>query len=93
MASNTSQRKAQSILLNAMVAEYASWSLLVTCKPCGTARTVPMAELPAELTIMRVLLRMRCRTCQDGVAAAALDNGVRGWEARVVRIWGPGSYG
>ena len=93
MTSNTSQRKAQSVLFRATVGKYASWSLLVTCRPCGTPRTLPMAELPADITIMRMLLRLRCRTCRDGVAAAALDNGVSGWEARVVRVWGPGSYG
>ena len=93
MASNTSQRKAKSILLKPTVGEYASWSLLVTCRPCGMPRTLSMATLPANLTIMQLLTRMRCRTCRDQVAAAALDNGVRGWEARVVRVWGPGSYG
>ena len=45
-----------------------------------------MATLPPDLTIMQALLRMRCRTCRDHVAAAALDNGVSGWETRVVRV-------
>jgi len=35
MASNTSQAKALSILHRARVAEYASWSLIVACKPAA----------------------------------------------------------
>lgn len=93
MASNTSQRQAQSILLAAKIKEYATWSLTVSCRPCSTVRTVPLAELPPDLTIMQTLMRMRCRTCHSQVHAAALDNGVLGWRGRVVQVWGPGSYG
>ena len=92
MASNTSQRKLQRILLAAPVHEYSTWTLLVICAPCGQPRSVPLAELPPGLTIMAVLLRMRCRSCKGKVAAALLDNGLPGWRARVIRVWGPGSY-
>jgi hypothetical protein len=93
MASNTTQRQAQSILLGGKVKEYATWSLIVTCRPCGSPRTVPLADLPPELTIMQAMMRMRCRTCSGRIEAATLDNNVPGWRSRVVQVWGPGSYG
>lgn len=93
MGSNTTQRQAQSILLGGKVKEYLTWSLVVTCRPCSAPRTVPLAELPPELTIMQATMRMRCRTCRGQVYAAALDNNIPGWRSRVVHIWGPGSYG
>jgi len=93
MASNVSQRKAQSMILASKVADYASWTLHVSCKPCGVPRTVPMTTLPQELTVMQALMRMRCRTCGGRVEGAALDNQVLGWRGRIVRIWGPGSFG
>jgi len=79
--------------LGAKVREYASWSLNVSCRPCSVERTIPLAELPPELTIMQALMRMRCRTCHSQAHAAALDNNVPGWRGRVVQVWGPGSYG
>ncbi len=60
---------------------------------CGAVRTVPLATLPPELTILQALMRMRCRTCRGRVEAAAIDNNAPGWRGRVVKIWGPGSYG
>ena len=70
MASNTTQRQAQSILLGGKVKEYATWLLIVTCRPCGSPRTVPLSELPPELTIMQAMMRMRCRTCRSMATAA-----------------------
>lgn len=93
MASNTSQRKAQSLILAARVTTYATWALHVTCGPCGMAKSVPMATLPPELTVMQVLMRMRCRSCGGKVETAAIGNQVPDWRSRVVRIWGSGSYG
>lgn len=93
MASNTSQSKALSILHRARVAEYATWTLHVTCRPCNAPREVPLATLPPELTILQVLMRMRCRTCRGRVEAAILDNALSGWQGKAVRVWGPGSYG
>ncbi len=93
MASNTSQAKVLTILHRAKVAEYTTWSLIVACQPCSAVRTVPLATLPSELTIIGALMRMRCRTCRGRVYAAALDNNVAGWRGRVVRVWGPGAYG
>ena len=92
MASNTSQSKALSILHRAKVAEYATWSLVVTCWPCDMPREVALATLPPDLTIIQVLMRMRCRTCRGRVEAALLDNGLPGWRGKAVRVWGPGSY-
>jgi len=49
-------------------------------------RTIPLAELPAELTIMQTLTRMRCRTCRGRVEVAVMDNQVPGWRGRVVKV-------
>ena len=93
MSSNTSQRRAQKLLLAARVAEYTSWTIIVSCAACTPARTLSMATLPAELTVMQAIMRMRCRSCHGRVVAAALDNGVRGWRGRVGRLWGAGAHG
>lgn len=93
MSSNTSQRKMQSLILAATVQEYATWSMHVSCRPCDTTRTIPMSTMPASLTIMQTIMRMRCSACGGQVEAAAIDNQVPGWRARVVRVWGPGSFG
>lgn len=92
MASNTSQSKALSILHRARVAEYADWTLVITCRPCNVPREIPLASLPPDLTIIQVLMRMRCRACRGRVEAAILDNGLSGWRGKAVRVWGPGSY-
>lgn len=62
MTSNTSQSKALSILHRARIADYATWSLILTCRPCDALREVALATLPPELTILQALMRMRCRT-------------------------------
>lgn len=93
MGSNTTQRRAQATVLTSKVGAFASWCMHVSCGPCGRASAVPMADLPPELTIMQALHRMRCRSCRGRIAAAAIDNQVPGWRARIVRVWGPGSYG
>ena len=49
MSSNTSQAKALSVLHRAKVADYAEWSLFVTCRPCDAPWTVPLAALPPDL--------------------------------------------
>jgi len=93
MASNTTQRHIQGILLASKVQDYATWSLIVACRLCPSPRTIPLTELPQELTIMQAMMRMRCWACRGGVEAALLDNNVKGWRARIVKVWGPGSYG
>ena len=93
MSSNTSQRRSQNLILAARVADYVSWTIIVSCAACSPAKTVPMASLPAELTVMQAMMRMRCRICHGRVVAAAIDNGVPGWRARTVRLWGAGAYG
>ena len=93
MSSNTSQRRAQNLMLTARVAEYASWTIIVSCAGCTPAKTLSMATLPAELTVMQAMMRMRCRSCHGRVVAAAMDNGVPGWRGRTVRLWGAGAHG
>jgi hypothetical protein len=78
MASNTTQRQAQSILLGGKVKEYATWSLHASCRQCNASRAVPLSELPQELTIMQAMMRMRCQTCCGRAEAAALDDNVPG---------------
>ena len=92
MASNTSQRKAQTIILAALVGEYSEWWLTVDCGSCGP-RDVPLATLLPDQTISQVLRRLRCRSCQGVVAKAAMSNGLPDWRGRTVRVWGPGSHG
>ena len=65
--------------------------MLVACARCDTPRTVPLAELPPDLTIMRELLRLRCQACRGWIGTATLDNGLPGWRRRIVKVWGPGS--
>jgi len=60
---------------------------------CSAMRTVPLAIQPPELTTMQTLMRMRCRACRGRVVVAALDNNVPRWRARMVKVWGLGSYG
>lgn len=93
MASNISQRKIQGIVLAYKVEDYATWSLIVACGSCRSPRTVPLAELPPALTIMQTMMRMRCRTCRSRVEVALLDNNVKGWRARIIRVCGPGPTG
>jgi len=92
MALNTSQRKAQTIILAALVGEYSEWWLTVDCGPCG-ARDIPLIALLPDQTISQVLRRLRCRSCRGVVAKAAMSNGLPDWRGRTVRIWGSGSYG
>lgn len=91
MGSNTTQRKAQAVILRAAVADYRDWRLIADCGACGP-RSLPMRDLPAA-TVMQVLLRLRCRSCGSRVASSEMTNDLPGWRGRVVRIWGPGSYG
>jgi hypothetical protein len=91
MCSNTTQRKAQAAILRAAVADYSGWRLITDCGACGP-RSMASRELP-PVTMMQVLLRLRCRSCGARVASAALANDLPGWRGRVVRIWGSGSYG
>ncbi len=92
MASNTSQRKLHSIVMESQVDAFATWDLIVRCGG-GCVRAVPMSGLPEGITIARLLIRVRCRTCGSPVERAILDNCVPGWQRRVLRVRGPGSYG
>jgi hypothetical protein len=88
MASNTSQGTTQNLVLASNVGDYATRSLIVACGSCRSLRTIPLAELPAEPTIMQAMMRMHCRSCRGRVEAALLDNNVKGWRARVMKILG-----
>ena len=92
MASNTSQRKAQSELLRSQVRDHPGGRLWVACRACPKPRTILLAKLPAELTLMRVLVVMRCRHCRGQVVAAVLDDGMVGGHGVGVRLWGPGAH-
>ena len=78
MGSNTSQRKAQTIILAAKVAEYQAWWLIADCGSCGP-RDIPLATFLPEQTISQVLRRLRCASCRGKVASAALCNALPGW--------------
>lgn len=54
----------------------------IACAPCDLPRLIPLAALPQDATIMQVLLKMRCLACGGRVIAAALDNGLPGWQGR-----------
>ncbi len=94
MAANTSQRRAQSIILGSEVEKFRAWFLIVDCGQCGPG-AVAMSKLPVDVTVWRVLLRMRCRVCGRGVDRASIDNAAQGSGRRVVKVWGlgPGSQG
>jgi len=91
MAANISQRKLQSIVLGSLVGEFVSCDLILACQS-GCPRSVPMAHLPAEITVARLLPRLRCRTCGKQVARALLDNCVQDWKRWGLRVWGPGLH-
>ena len=86
MGANTSQRKAQAILLAAKVADYREWWLTIDCGSCGP-RDIPLVTLLPEQTISQTLRRLRCASCRGEVASADLSNALPGWRGRRVRIW------
>ena len=93
MAANISQRKMQSIAVASEVGKFADWFLVADCSgPCGP-RALTLKSMPCDLTIMRLLMRMRCHACGGQVKAAALDNAARGHLRRMVRIWGRAATG
>jgi hypothetical protein len=92
MSANTSQRKAQGTVLASQVEAFRTWFLIADCGQCGP-RARRMADFPVDITVQRLLLRLRRRGCGKPPASVALDNGVEGISRRVLRIWGPGSFG
>ena len=92
MTSNTSQRKAQAAILASQVEAFRTWFLLADCGRCGP-RLRRMSDFPVDITVQRLLLRLRCRVCHNPPTTAAIDNTAQGHLRRVVRIWDPGSYG
>lgn len=60
MAANTSQRKAQTIILAAQAVEYQAWWLIADCGTCGP-RDITFATLLPEQTISQMLRRLRCQ--------------------------------
>ena len=91
MSSNTSQRRAQALILRAGVADYRGWILIADCGACGPRR-LPLERMPST-TMMQLLMRLRCHGCGGRVASAAIENKLTDWRHRLVRIWGPGSFG
>ena len=92
MASNTSQRKAQATILASQVEAFRTWFLVADCGRCGP-RARRMSDFPVDISMQQLVLRLRCRVCHQPPATAAIDNAATGHLRRVVRIWGPGSYG
>jgi hypothetical protein len=92
MASNTSQRKAQSTILASGGEAFRTWFLLADCGQCGP-RLRRMSDYPVDITMQRLLLRLRCRVCHNPPVTVAIDNAASGHLRRVVKVWGPGSYG
>lgn len=72
MASNTSQRKAQAIILASPVEAFRTWFLIVGCEPCGP-RAVRISGFPVDLTICQVIMRLRCHVC-GGKAVTGSDS-------------------
>lgn len=52
-----------------------------------------MSRFPVDITMQRLVMRLRCQVCRKPAAAAAIDNAAKGHLRRVVKVWGPGSYG
>jgi hypothetical protein len=61
------------------------------CGGCGSRR-MPLAGMPSA-SMMSVILRLRCRNCGGPATSAAIENTLSGWRHRIVRVWGPGSFG
>ena len=88
MAANRSQHQVQSELLRSQVRDHPGDRLWVACRACPEPRTI----LPAELTLMCVLVVMRCRHCRGQVVAAVLDDGMVGGRGMGVHLWGPDAH-
>src|SRR5947209_7217271 len=92
MSANTSQRKARTTVLASHGQAFRTWFLVAAFGACAR-RAHRMTDCRIDLTMHRLLLRLRCRACGKPPASAAIDNAVPGHLRRVVTIWAPGTYG
>ena len=51
-----------------------------------------MSDFPVDITMHRLIMRLRCRVCAKPAATVSIDNAGTGQLRRVVKVWGPGSY-
>jgi hypothetical protein len=91
MSANTSQRKARATILASDVEAFRAWFLIADCGVCGP-RARRMSDFPVDITMQRLILRLRCRVCAKPAATVSIDNAGTGQLRRVVKVWGPGSY-
>jgi len=89
MASNTSQRKAQATILASHVEDFRTWYLIADCGGCGQ-RAVPMSRFPVNITMRRLVTRLRCQVCRKPAATVAIGNAAEGHTRRVLKVWGAG---
>ena len=52
-----------------------------------------MSDYPVDITMQRLIFRLRCRVCHEPLVTVAIDSAAKGRLRRVVKIWGPGSFG
>ena len=92
MSSNTTQRRAQATILASEVEAFRTWFMAADCGQCGP-RARRMSDYPVDITMQRLILRLRCRVCHQPPFTVTIDNAATGHLRRVVKVWGPGSYG
>jgi hypothetical protein len=92
MSSNTTQRRAQVTIVASEVEAFRTWFMVADCGQCGP-RARRMSDYPVDITMQRLILRLRCRVCHKPPVTVAIDNAAKGHLRRVVKAWGPGSYG
>ena len=92
MSSNTTQRRAQATILASDVKAFRTWFMVVDCGQCGP-RARRMSDYPVDITMQRLILRLRCGVCHKPPVTVAIDNAASGHRRRVLKVWGSGSYG
>ena len=91
MASNITQRRRQATTLASQVEVFRTWFLVADCGQCGP-RARRMSDFPVDITMHRLIMRLRCRVCAKPAATVSIDNAGTGQLRRVLKVWGPGSY-
>jgi hypothetical protein len=67
--------------------------MVADCGQCGP-RARRMSDHPVAITMQQqFILRLRCRVCHKPPVMVAIDKAAKGHLRRVVKVWGPGSYG
>jgi hypothetical protein len=76
--SNTT-RRAQANISASQVEAFRTWFLVADCGHCGP-RARRMSDFPVDITMQRLILRLRSRLCLP------IDNATKGHSRRVVRF-------